>query len=212
MFHIKSSKFFGNVLGWNFLWRHSTVCWSWEQWDVHNSKLLGLETYIKTFFIVVCPSAIWWWWYGSVWSNKLTKSFSNGLKPNRWQKFFLLSVLLFNLRWLHVRLGRPGPPPNMDANNIRYTANHCPSCKYMDTKNSFENPPFSEQSSESSQRNLCSHQNPKASQNTNGAKKWVTNANQPRHNWKCLTLKQTYFWHSCIKCKISGRCTIVVTK
>ena len=72
-------------------------------------------------------------------TNILTKSFSNGLKPNRWQKFFLLSVLLFNLRWLHVRLGRPGPPPNMDANNIRYTANHCPSRKYMDTKNSFEN-------------------------------------------------------------------------
>ena len=68
-------------------------------------------------------------------TNKFAKSFSNGLKPNRWQKFFLLSVLLFNLRWLHVRLGRPGPAPNMAANNIRYTANHCPSRKYMDAKN-----------------------------------------------------------------------------
>ena len=76
-------------------------------------------------------------------TNKLTKSFSNGLKPNRWQKFFLLSVLLFNLRWLHVRLGRPGPPPNMAANNIRYTANHCPSRKYMDAKNFvWKSPPF----------------------------------------------------------------------
>ena len=103
-------------------------------------------------------------------TNNFTKSFSNGLKPNRWQKFFLLSVLLFNLRWLHVRLGRPGPPPNMDANNIRYTANHCPSRKYMDAKFCLKIPPFSEQSSESSQRNLCSPQNPKVSQKTNNAK------------------------------------------
>ena len=135
-------------LRWNFLWRHSTVCWSWEQWDVHNSKLLGLETYMYIDILYCYLSLsymmvmIWFCLIIEV-TNKFTKSFSNGLKPNRWQKFFLLSVLLFNLRWLHVRLGRPGPAPNMAANNIRYTANHCPSRKYMDAKNFvWKSPPF----------------------------------------------------------------------